>query len=139
MTIVNKAVEVLEAERARIRSKADEEIKTLDEHIARIKNWEMEKTEENVGGEFPEVRPGQFSQMDPHTALRVYLNDRKGGPVRIARAAVDIALGGASLGRPERHERNLKIMISNNSKDFTYGDDEKNTVQLTRGLHKRGK
>jgi hypothetical protein len=70
--------------------------------------------------------------MGMAAALQAYLNKRAGGPVSVPRAAVDLAVGGVNLGMPERHERNLKICISNNLKLFEY-DKHVNTVRAKSG------
>lgn len=83
------------------------------------------------------VKPGQYRNMKGPAALIAYLSERPGAEVPIKKAVADLEVGGAHLGQDsKRHERNLKIGISNNSRYFIY-DEEKDTVRLIPGAGPR--
>ena len=123
-------LETLEEKRRQLRADFEAQIRVLDEAIANIKKSRLAKNE--IGSDkLPVVIPREYSGMGMAAALQAYLNKSKGGPISVARAAVDLALGGINMGNPERHERNLKICISNNRRLFVYDRDD-NTVRLHR-------
>jgi hypothetical protein len=129
-----KAIQILKRERQRILDAAQKEVEEIDRTIANLQSADFARgSPDTKGRELPQVRPGQYSGMPMREALQVYLNERKGGPVATKRAAVELALAGVELGKkagPERHERNLKIMISNNSRLFRLNEGD-GTVSLS--------
>jgi hypothetical protein len=124
----NKAIEILQRERQRILDAVQKEVEEIDRTIASL------RASDSIGGsKTPKhttpVRRGQYEGMQIKEALQAYLNDRDGGPVSIKQAAIDLAVAGVKLGKPDRHERNIKITISNNNRRFQL-DESDNSVSL---------
>jgi hypothetical protein len=110
-------LEKLEEALRELREKYEGEKRQLEDAIAGIKQQRLAINDKHPR---PDVVPREFEGMEMTAALVAYLNRRGGGPESIARAAVDLAVAGVALGNPDRHERNLKICISNNLDLFEY-------------------
>jgi hypothetical protein len=121
-------IDRLEAALLDLRLKYEKESGELQEAIARLKRERLQASQAEPD-HAPQVVPGEFKTMGMSAALQAYLNRRKGQRVPVARAAIDLALGGVQMGKPYRHERNLKICISNNRKLFVFDADD-STVRL---------
>lgn len=125
----HRGVEILRRERQRLIEEHLKALADLDnsiEHLLRLTGETPPKS-----SSVP-IKPGQYAGMKGPVALRAYLSERAGEEIAIAKILSDLEVGGASLGSPDRHERNLKIGISNNSRMFEF-DEEKQTVRLIPG------
>jgi hypothetical protein len=124
---IETAINSLEKRRVQVLADYQRELAEID---TAIENLQRQKTDAQVNGgaetaEQPRlipVRPGQFKGMKTAAALQAYLNERRGGPVPIGQTVHDLLLADVDLGQPSRHERNLKIVLANNTKQFKYND-----------------
>lgn len=124
-----RGVETLRKERQRLieeHSRALAELDASIEHLLKLTGEVPAKSS------MIQVRPGQYEAMKGPVALRAYLGERAGEEIPISKVLADLQVGGAHLGAPTRHERNLKIGISNNSRLFDY-NEAKQTVRLIPG------
>jgi hypothetical protein len=117
-----KAIEILEASRAEVARRRDQELAEIDAAIARLRAAE-EKPRHDVDGHLA-VRRNQYKGLKGSEALWPYLLERQDElPLPSTVVVADLKAGGADMGQPDRAERNLKISASNNDR---YVYDEKN-------------
>lgn len=129
----NKVIDSLVEAREKLRQTYEQEIRNYDETIARLKQEALGADDRS--GASVKIVPGEFIGMGMAEALKAYLN-RRGGEASVERAALDLAIGGLTMGQPGRTERNLKICISNNRGTFQLDTDIKpHRVRLLKGPH----
>lgn len=129
-----RAIQILREARQKIVDDSSRQLSEIDRSIQSLqKEAGLPATlEEHIA-----VKPGQYRSMKGTGALIAYLSERPGLEISIPKALAELQIGGAFLGKdPKRHERNLKIGISNNSRIFAY-NEETNTVKLIPGAGPR--
>lgn len=119
-------------ERDIIHQEMTRQLQTLDEEIARRRHSLMDGT--SPGARQSQVSPGQYKGIKTADALENYLENRGGGPIKLAQAAADLAMAGVKISKkPGREEQNMKIMfkMGQNQQKFSY-DEATDTVSLVR-------
>jgi hypothetical protein len=127
---VERAIEELEKQKQAARERCINEITQLDETIATLRATLTTEASPPVVYhiEFKPM-PGKYDGLKKAVALQSYLNEIGGGPVPVKKAVSDLLACGADLGQIDRQERNLKIVIANNSRLFRY-NEKNDTVEL---------
>jgi hypothetical protein len=134
---IETAIESLQKRRDQVLADYQRELAEIDTAITNLQKQKDDVQASDSGDLTPEmlrtmpVRPGQYKGMKTAAALLAYLNERAGGPIPLAQTVQDLLLAGVDLGQSSRNERNLKIVLSNNTKQFKY-NERTDSVELVK-------